>query len=121
MTANGGDIPSFYSVEWSPDNSTWYVLNAGDGWYLSYNYSVSYIFNTTYQYFRVRAQNGVGMSDVYSPVLSVLSDVLPIAMTTPTLVKVTPGNITISWTALTNTTANGGDLPIFYQVEWFDA
>ena len=29
VTLNGGDIPIFYSVEWSTNSSTWTVLNSG--------------------------------------------------------------------------------------------
>lgn len=45
---NGGDVPIFYSVEWSPNNSNWYTLNSGGtDLYLTYNYTVDFIFNTT--------------------------------------------------------------------------
>jgi hypothetical protein len=51
----GGDPINFYSVEWSPNNSNWYALNNGGPLILSYNYTVSFIFNTTNQFFRLRA------------------------------------------------------------------
>jgi hypothetical protein len=38
-------------------------------------------------------------------------------MTPPNAGTVTPKNITISWEELTDS-RNGGDIPIFYLVEW---
>jgi hypothetical protein len=55
----------------------------------------------------------MGGSTSYSNVLSVVADAVPTSMTAPTLTIAHPYNITVAWTALT-TTANGGDLPIFY-------
>lgn len=39
-------------------------------------------------------------------------------MGTLTLVDVQPLQITISWSELTSSSLNGGDIPIFYQVEF---
>lgn len=58
------------------------------------------------------------MATVYSNVLPVTCDTVPISMTAPTLVEVNPSDITIKWDALTDSTANGGDVPDFYLVEW---
>jgi len=33
-------------------------------------------------------------------------------------IAVHPGNMTIGWTELTSATLNGGDIPIFYSVEF---
>ena len=41
-------------------------------------------------------------------------------MTALATTTVTPTAITISWTDLTNTALNGGDIPYYYQVEWFN-
>lgn len=118
---NGGDLPIFYSVEWSPNNSNWYTINSGDTeCYTSYNYTVSFIFNTTTQYFRVKPKNGVGWGSSYSSTLSVTSDTKPTGMNTPSLITVEPTYILISWTALTDS-RNGGDTPIFYQVEYLNS
>lgn len=59
------------------------------------------------------------MSTVYSSTLTVLSDVKPTGMNTPLQVNVDPSGITFSWAELTSA-ANGGDVPIFYQVEWIN-
>lgn len=40
-------------------------------------------------------------------------------MSALSVTAVHPLNITISWPDLTDTTLNGGDLPIYYQVEWY--
>lgn len=50
--------------------------------------------------------------------LSVQCDNVPQGMTALTKIEVHPGNMTIGWTALTSPTLNGGDLPIFYSVEF---
>jgi hypothetical protein len=39
-------------------------------------------------------------------------------MTALEITTVNPKDITISWSPLDNETLNGGDLPIFYSVEW---
>lgn len=41
-------------------------------------------------------------------------------MTAPVLYEVTPKSITVTWSELTSTAANGGDLPIFYLLQWWD-
>ena len=43
----GGDDITFYSVEWSPDNSAWTELNSGGALVLTYTHMVTFIFNTT--------------------------------------------------------------------------
>lgn len=119
QTINGGDPPIFYSVEWSPDNTTWTVLNAGGNLILEYTHTVSTMFAAaSFQYYRVRAQNNVGIAFVYSTVLKVKCDEAPLGMNAVTAKEVNPSNITISWLELNSTTLNGGDLPIFYSVEF---
>ena len=61
----------------------------------------------------------MGIGSGYSNTLTVYANTYPTSMTTPTLTAVHPYNITVSWSALTST-ANGGDLPIFYKLEWYD-
>lgn len=41
-------------------------------------------------------------------------------MTALTVNEVNPFNITLTWPALTDTALNGGDLPYYYQVEWYN-
>lgn len=65
----------------------------------------------------MKAQNGVGMGTVYSPVLIVTTITAPISMDPITIVSVTPYNITLSWPMLTPS-YNGGDAPFFYLVQW---
>ena len=64
-TLNGGDVPNFYSVEYSYDSSNWYVINAGGKLTYSISHSPGTIL-TNVAFYRVRAQNDVGMSDNYS-------------------------------------------------------
>jgi hypothetical protein len=61
----------------------------------------------------------MGSTSSYSNVLLVYADTFPTSMTAPTLTAVHPYNISVSWSALTSA-ANGGDLPIFYRLEWYD-
>ena len=53
MVSNGGDIPNFYSLEWSTDNATWTVLNAGDPWELNYTQVYGSVFPFPYVLYRV--------------------------------------------------------------------
>jgi hypothetical protein len=43
-TLNGGDIPIFYLVEYSPDNSQWSALNTGGALGFAYKHTVSSAF-----------------------------------------------------------------------------
>jgi hypothetical protein len=44
---NGGDNVFFYSVEWSPNNAAWTVLNSvSSGYYLSYTHVPGYVFSS---------------------------------------------------------------------------
>jgi hypothetical protein len=119
-TLNGGDYPIFYLVEYSSNNSTWTALNTGGPLVFSYNYTVTTAFpSASSQYFRVRAQNYVGLGSP-SASLVVTSNSVPIGMTTITNGTINPMDITITWTELTDPVLNGGDLPIFYSVEWLN-
>jgi hypothetical protein len=69
----GGDPIIFYSVEGSPDRTTWTVLNNGGLLALNYTHTLAggvFPAGSTV-FYRVRAQNNVGLSSVYSAVLSV--------------------------------------------------
>ena len=41
-------------------------------------------------------------------------------MSTPQVVSVSPLEIQIKWSNVTDTTQTGGDAIIYYQVEWYD-
>jgi hypothetical protein len=66
----------------------------------------------------VRAKNGVDYSTVYSSNVNCLTDDIPSGMTTIAVVSVDPMVIVINWPELTDTTLNGRDLPIYYEVSW---
>lgn len=94
-TKNGGDIPIFYQVEWSLNNSTWTVLNAGGAKVFSYTHTVTTAFSSgSLVYYRVRAQNNVGLG-APSESLIVTADKEPQGMTQLSLVSVAPTAITI--------------------------
>lgn len=61
---------------------------------------------------------GIGLTTSYSAVLTMVADKIPQSMGALTLVSINPTNCTISWADLTTDAANGGDLPIFYSVEF---
>lgn len=88
---------------------------------MMYQLTTGFNWSTTYD-FKVRAVNQLGFG-VNSTILSIKTPVnpalctLPTGMSTPTVGNVDPLNITISWTELTDS-RNGGDIPIFYLVEW---
>lgn len=77
-TLNGRSLPIFYSVEFksSDSSSTWTELNTGGPLVLNYTHSINpAIFDPTLLYmYRVRAENVMGMSSVYSAVLTVTPD-----------------------------------------------
>jgi hypothetical protein len=62
--------------------------------------------------------NGVGWGTTYSPILYVTTCTVPTSMNTLVAGAINPWNITISWPDLT--TNNGGDIPQYYQVEWYN-
>lgn len=117
---NGGDIPIFYQLEWSADQLTWTSLNPSTGpLILSYTHIAAFSAGS-YQYYRVKAKNNVGLGSntSYSPILSVLCDDYPSGMGPLTAASVDPTNMTITWTELSDETLNGRDLPIFYSIEY---
>jgi hypothetical protein len=106
MTLNGGDIPTFYSVEWyRPDlGGVWQEINTGGTLALTYTHTYStppFPAGSTQQY-RVRPKNGVGYGIAYSNTLSVLCDDYPSGKPTVTILTVKPRNITVGWNELTD-------------------
>jgi len=69
--------------------------------------------------YTLRAKNGVGLGTT-SSILYVTTNKLPTGMTAITAVSINPLNITLLWTDLTDTSLNGGNLPYYYQLEWYD-
>jgi hypothetical protein len=67
---NGGDLPIFYEIEYSPENVTWYSINANGSLKYQIQYAPATIL-TKISFFRAKAKNNVGMSNFYSPVLKV--------------------------------------------------
>lgn len=54
---NGGDLPDFYSLEYSADSTNWYVVNpqsSGYKWVLNITHNPGTIL-TTRSYYRMRA------------------------------------------------------------------
>ena len=109
---NGGDVPSFYLLEWFNYNtSSWKALTtSANGLILKYTHVVTgaVFLNTTTLQYRLTAKNGVGLGTTCSSTLSVTPCTAPIGMDSIFLVSVTPYSITIGWPSLT-TTLNGGD------------
>ena len=119
QTLNGGDLPIFYSVEWSPDQVTWTELNTNGPLALTYTHAVAAPFaGGSTQYYRVKPKNNAGLGIAYSPVLPVLCDTIPSGAPTLTLVEVNPKNVTVAWTELADETLNGRNLPTFYSLEF---
>jgi hypothetical protein len=121
VALNGRDLPTFYSLEFttSAASTNWTALNTDGVLAFEYTHTSLTIFNSSFTLmFRVRAQNGVGFSNVYSQVLVVTPDTKPVAMTAPSLISVSVTSIFVKWEALTDPTMNGGDLPIFYSLEY---
>lgn len=119
----GGDPIIFYSVEYSSTSATtgFTVLNAGGSKVLTYTHSPGTVFTSgSTHYYRVRAQNSVGMglTTSYSTVLTMVADKIPQSMGALTLVSINPTNSTISWADLTTDAATGGDPINFYSVEF---
>ena len=98
MTKNGGDIPTFYGVEWyRPESSVWQELNTGGPLSLTYThvYSTPPFPGGSTQQYRVRPKNGVGYGILQSNILSVLCDDVPQTKPVVTVKEVNPRNITI--------------------------
>jgi hypothetical protein len=90
---------------------------------LTFSQTTGWLWNTSYDY-AVRAKNQLGLGPISTTVLTLKTGIdpalctLPTGMTIPELVDVTPLSITIKWSELADTKLNGGDFPIFYQVEY---
>jgi len=67
MTLNGGDVPFFYSIEHSADNVNFYpfTIDPVKTTYFETSHNPGTIL-TNRAYYRVRAENLVGMANVYS-------------------------------------------------------
>jgi hypothetical protein len=89
---------------------------------LTFSQTTGWLWSTKYDY-AVRAKNQLGLGPI-SSILTLKTGIdpalciLPTGMTIPKLVDVTPLSITIKWSELTDIKLNGGDFPIFYQVEY---
>jgi hypothetical protein len=119
-TKNGGDIPNFYLVEYSPDNASWTALNTGGSMVFAFTHTVSTAFASGVNiYYRLKAKNNVGVGSPSSS-LEVTSDLVPQAMNTIKAESVTPTAITLSWAALLDPVKTGGDSISFYSVEWLN-
>jgi len=110
MTKNGGSIPTFYSIEHSGDGNSWYTFtdDTEKTKYLTVFHSPGTIL-TNRAYYRVRAENEVGMANVYSwPTTVTLSS----GRYKPNICYVNPTNIKVCWSESTDTWT--GSLPEFY-------
>jgi hypothetical protein len=119
MNLNGGSLPTFYSIEHSGDNNAWvtFTNDTVKTKYLSIDHNPGTIL-TSKAYYRVRAENEVGMANVYSSVLTVTStngNFTPVLCSTD---PVKPTSIKLCWSEWTNMWV--GSLPTFYQVEWLN-
>ena len=89
MTANGGDIPSYYSLEYSgttTSNNAFAPLYNDGVFRTSYMHVPGGIFTQTSVYYRLMPKNGVGVGAAYSAILTVTCDTKPTGMNTPVLV-----------------------------------
>ena len=121
---NGGDMPIFYELQWyNYETLAWEPLTfkATHGKILQFTHvrSGSFYEPTSTLKYRLRAENGVGMGTAYSNILVLNPDTAPTGMDPLSLVLCEPYNITISWPEL-SPELNGGDPPIYYEVEWYD-
>ena len=67
MTLNGGDVPFFYSIEHSADNINFnnFTIDIVKTTYFEVNHNPCTIL-TNRAYYRVKAENLVGMGNIYS-------------------------------------------------------
>lgn len=70
--------------------------------------------------FRTFAMNGVGYG-AYSTVYPLKADSVPLIMNKPTCnsaINLTPNWIYLKWLGIAGDLKTGGDLPIYYGLEW---
>lgn len=121
---NGGDLPDFYLLEYfTNETNTWIALNnpATDSKVLSFFHSKGgALFIPTFTHlYRVKPRNRVGWGTAYSAELEVVPNMWPTCMNAISATDVQPWSITIAWAELTQT-CNGGVIPYYYQVEWYN-
>jgi len=118
-TNNGGDPVTYYAVWGDSGTGNLVHLNsASTSFALTYTHTSTSNFpaNTVFNY-KVIAKNDVGFG-AFSTVTAT-TDNVPQSMTSPSLVgTVLYNSITISWSDLTDTVANGGDSVIYYEVRY---
>lgn len=119
ITLNGGSLPTFYSIEHSANNNAWvtFTNDTVKSLYFFVNHNPGTIL-TSRAYYRVRAENEVGMANVYSSVLTVKSTN---GNYTPVLYgvdPVKPKTINLAWSEWSDMWS--GTAPTFYQVEWLN-
>jgi len=70
--------------------------------------------------YRLKSKNDVGWSNVFSPILEVPPVTRPYAAPTLTAgTPITPMTMFITWSELT--TGTGGEMPIYYQISWYNS
>jgi len=67
--------------------------------------------------FRVQARNGVGYG-IYSEVLTIYADSIPLRMNPPIEVEVKYNEISMRWDPISDWADTGGDDIIYYKVEF---
>jgi hypothetical protein len=81
-TLNGGDVPFFYSIEHSADNITFgnFTTDTVKTTYFEASHNPCTIL-TNRAYYRVKAENLVGMSNIYSSSVMVRTTMNPLQAT----------------------------------------
>lgn len=115
MTLNGGDLPIYYQLEYSPDNITFYSQAYDNISRLNQSHYPGTIL-TNVAFYRVRAKNLVGIADIPSGVLKVS---LTPGNYSPNVCDINPTNITVCWSESSTTWGNGA-YPTYYQLEWLN-
>jgi len=105
MVLNGGNLPTYYRLEWEDKESTpgisiWTEVtteSAGILTYFIYTRPSGVFPSGSTQRFRLKAKNTVGLGLAYSAEASVTADYVPLFMGTPTVSSISPKTISFSW------------------------
>ena len=113
----GGDDVIFYHLKWKGTPLTNYPTDTMILTAFTHTLSSGIFSSGSKQNYQVCAQNGVGEGNCGT--IEVFADKVPQACNSPTiaLADIDPQRIIINWTPI-STTDNGGDVVIFYLLEW---
>jgi hypothetical protein len=116
----GGDPVVYYELQWFDYTIEDWIILTTPSEIIQYEFLISRteIFPSgSEQYFRLRAENGVGFG-AFSTEFTIVADSVPTFAYMPTNTSVSPTTMTFVWQEITSLTHTGGDPVVYYEMEY---